>query len=123
MATSVNQIKQSPRHKRTALIFTIVWTVIYILIFPLLMLATFLSMMVFDSPSISVLEGLSFIFMCSLFPLSLLVAISLMWSSYRSEKYKKTFIFGSIPWLLLGFLFILDPIVKFLHSCYLWIVK
>lgn len=123
MATSVSEIKQSPRHKRKALICAIVWTVIYILIFPMVFQLVSISMMVFDNPTITALEGLSIIFMCSLIPLSLPVTIDLMWSSYLSEEYKKTFIFWLTPWLLLGFLLILCLLLEFLHSCYLWIMK
>jgi len=109
-----NKITQIYNVKRKAKICSTVWTVIYILLFPLLVYFALFSAMAFDSPHISTLKGLSIIFFVSLIPLSLPVSIDLMWSSYVCEEYDKTLIFWSVPWLTLMFVFALDFIVKFL---------
>jgi hypothetical protein len=87
--------------KRKAKTCAIVWTVIYSLFFPILVYFALFSALVFDKPDLSIVKGLSIIFIISLLPLSLPVSIDLMWSSYIGEKYNKTLIFWSIPWVAL----------------------
>jgi hypothetical protein len=87
--------------KRKAKICSVVWTIIYIFLFPFLSYFALLSAMIFDNPHLSIPKGLSIIFTISLIPLSLPLSIDLMWSSYVCEEYGKTLFFGSVPWLTL----------------------
>lgn len=100
--------------KKKAKICAVTWTIIYVLLLPLLSYFALLSAMIFDSPHLSVPKGLSIIFSISLIPLSLPVSIDLMWSSYMCEEYRKTLFFWSVPWLTLIAALVLDPIIRFL---------
>ena len=109
-----NKIDRIHNVKRKAKVCAIVWTIIYVFLFPLLTYFALFSSMVFDSPHISILKGLSITFIASLIPLSLPVSIDLMWSSYICAEYSKTLTFWSVPWLTLIFVLALDSIIQFL---------
>jgi hypothetical protein len=109
-----NKIEQIHNVRRKAKICAIIWTIIYTLLFPVLAYFALFSAMVFDKPDLSILKGLSIIFIVSLLPLSLPVSIDLMWSSYVGEEYDKTLIFWSVPWLTLISVLALDFFINFL---------
>jgi hypothetical protein len=67
--------------KKRAKVCAIIWTIVYIVFFPLLCYFALLSAMVFDSPHMPPLNGLSTIFTISLIPLSLPVSVDLIGSS------------------------------------------
>jgi hypothetical protein len=92
-------VKQIHNIRKKAKICAIVWTIIYILLFPILIFMAMASLLVFDKPGLSLLKGLSIVFIYSLLPLSIPVSIDLMWSSYAGEEYQKTLIFWAVPWL------------------------
>jgi hypothetical protein len=96
MSHCVSAVCQKPIAKKTAKISAIVWTTIYILLFPALVAKAPWLIMVFDSPSTSLLKGLSSIFIASFIPLSLPISIDLMWSTYVSGKYY----WAMFSWLL-----------------------
>lgn len=108
------RIEQVRGIKKKAKVCAILWTIIYVVLFPLLSYFALFSAMVFDSPHISLLNGLSIIFIISLIPLSLPVSIDLMWSSYVCEEYRKTLIFWSVPWLTFISVLALSALVQFL---------
>lgn len=112
MSDGLNKVSLNHNLKRKAKICAVAWTVIYSLLFPLLVYFALLSAMVFDKPDLSVLKGLSIIFIISLIPLSLPISIDLMWSSYVGEEYDKTLVFWSVPWLTLISVLILDFIIS-----------
>lgn len=114
MFSCQNKADLNHNAKKKAKVCAITWTVIYSLLFPLLTYFALLSAMLFDSPDISILKGLSIIFTISLLPLSLPVSIDLMWSSYVCEEYSKTLTFWSLPWLTLISVLALDFIIEFL---------
>ncbi len=111
MFSCQNQANLNHNLKRKARLCAIAWTIIYSLLFPVLVYFALFSAMVFDSPGLSLLRGLSIIFIISLIPLSLPVSIDLMWSSYVGEEYSKTLIFWSVPWLTLIFVLTLDFLI------------
>lgn len=100
-----NENDENDRNKKWTKSWIFIWTVIYILFFPFSVIGGFISMIVFDNPSISVLKGLSTVFAIFLIPLSLIVSVYFMWSSYKKEKYDKALIYWSIPWGI--FIFVL----------------
>ncbi len=114
MSSCQNRAESIQSIKRKAKICAVTWTIIYILLLPLLSYFALLSPMIFDDPHLSILKGLSIIFTISLIPLSLPVSVDLMWSSYVCEEYGKTLFFWSIPWLTLIIVLALDPIIRFL---------
>lgn len=114
MSSCQNKEESIQNIKRKAKICAVAWTIIYVLLLPLLSYFALLSAMIFDNPQLSISKGLSIIFTISLIPLSLPVSIDLMWSSYVCEEYSKTFFFWSVPWLTLIAVLALDPIIRFL---------
>lgn len=112
MSDCLNKVSLNHSLKRRAKICAVAWSIIYSLLFPLLAYFALFSAMVFDKPDLSVLKGLSIIFILSLIPLSLPISIDLMWSSYVGEEYNKTLIFWSLPWLTLTFVLALDFIIS-----------
>jgi hypothetical protein len=114
MSSCQNKTKPLHHLKKKAKICAVAWTIMYVLLLPLLSYFALLSAMIFDNPHLSIPKGLSIIFTISLIPLSLPVSIDLMWSSYVCEEYDKTLFFWSLPWLTLIAVLALDPIIRFL---------
>ncbi len=114
MSSYQNGVEATQNLKKKAKICVVTWTIIYILLLPLLSYFALLSAMIFDDPHLSIPKGLSVIFTISFIPLSLPVSVNLMWSSYLCEEYGKTLVFWSIPWLTLLAVLIVDPIIRFL---------
>ncbi len=114
MSSCQNKAESIQNIKRKAKICAVAWTIIYVLLLPLLSYFALLSAMIFDNPHLSIPKGLSIIFTISLIPLSLPVSVDLMWSSYVCEEYNKTLFFWSVPWLTLIVVLALDPIIRFL---------
>lgn len=85
--------------RRMAKYCAIFWTMIYVLLLPLLTYMALLSAMIFDNPRLSITKGVLLIFIFSLIPLSLPLSIDLMWSSYVCKEYRKTLLFWLLPWL------------------------
>jgi hypothetical protein len=109
------QTNQICNLKKKAKVCVVTWTIIYALLFPLLSYAALFSAMIFDNPNMSILRGLSIIFVTSLIPLSLPVSIDLMWSSYICEEYRKALTFWAIPWLTLISAIAFDALTQFLY--------
>jgi len=114
MSSCQNKAEPIQNRKRKAKICAVIWTIIYVLLLPLLSYFALLSAMIFDNPHLSIPKGLSIIFTISLIPLSLPVSIDLMWSSYVCKEYSKTLFFWSVPWLTLIAVLAVDPIIQFL---------
>lgn len=72
-------------------------TVVYLVLFPFICMFAVTSIMVFDSPSISVPFGLSIIFLCFCVPLSIPLTFYFAWSRYSQGKYKKSRQFCLLP--------------------------
>lgn len=112
MSSCQNKAEPTQNLKSKAKICAVTWTIIYVLLLPLLSYFALLSAMVFDKPDLSILKGLSIVFIISLIPLSLPISIDLMWSSYVSEEYDRTLFFWSVPWLTLISVLALDFIIS-----------
>ena len=78
-------------------IFTWCWIFIYTLAFPFVFSWSLLSYMVFDSPSITALQGYSVIALFMSVPISMLVAIKLMVSGCARKNYAKARWYFGIP--------------------------
>ncbi len=72
-------------------------TVIYVLMFPLLLGISFSSLMVFDKPNLSTLFGLMIILAFFCMPLSIFPSIIFIWSNYSKRKYKKMYFYCFLP--------------------------
>ncbi|GAB4229608.1 MAG: hypothetical protein Tsb0021_07430 [Chlamydiales bacterium] len=114
MSSYQNAAEPIQNLKRKAKICAVVWTMIYVLLLPLLSYFVLLSTMIFDDPHLSIPKGLFIIFTLSLIPLSLPLSVDLMWSSYVCEEYGKTLFFWLIPWLTLITVLAVDPIIRVL---------
>ena len=114
MSSCQNKAEPIQNLKKKAKICAVAWTVIYVLLLPLLSYFALLSAMIFDDHHLSIPKGLSIIFTISLIPLSLPLSVDLMWSSYVCEAYGKILFFWSLPWLTLIAVLAVDPIIRFL---------
>jgi Mn2+/Fe2+ NRAMP family transporter len=65
-------------------------TISYLCLLPFVFMLAVASIMVFDSPSMTVAIGLSIIFMYFCVPLSIPVTLYLVWSRYSQGDYKKS---------------------------------
>lgn len=72
-------------------------TTIYLLLLPFLFMFAVASILIFDSPSMTVPIGLSIIFMYFCVPLSIPFTLYLVWSRYSQNHYKKSRQFCLIP--------------------------
>lgn len=72
-------------------------TIMYLILFPFLFMFAIATVMVFDSPSMTVPFGLSIIFLFFCVPLSIPFTIYLVWSRYAQGKYKKSRQFCLLP--------------------------
>ena len=77
-------------------------TIVYLLLFPFLFVFAVASIMVFDSPSISIPIGLLNIFIYFWMPLSIPLALYLMWSRYLRSDYKTSRQYGWLPIYVIG---------------------
>ena len=82
-------------------IFTWCWIFVYSLSFPFVFLFALLSYMIFDSPSITALQGYSVIGLCMSVPISMLVAIKLMVSACAGRNYTKARWYFGVPIVVL----------------------
>lgn len=95
MSTSDSERKKT---KRWAWITTIV----YLLVFPFLLVLAFTSVMVFDRPNTSIAFGLGLIFMYFLMPLSIPCTLYLVWSRYVQGDYKDSRRYYWTPLYVIG---------------------
>jgi hypothetical protein len=72
-------------------------TITYLFLFPFLLMFAAASILIFDSPSITMPIGLSIIFMYFCVPLSIPFTLYLAWSRYSQSNYKKSRQFCLIP--------------------------
>ena len=77
-------------------------TIVYLILFPFLLMLAFASVMVFDRPNTSIAFGLGLIFMYFLMPLSIPCALYLMWSRYVLGNYKQSRRYYWIPMYIIG---------------------
>src|SRR3984957_3259968 len=75
-------------------------TIVYLVLFPFLFMFAATSIMIFDSPSMSVPFGLSVIFLCFCVPLSIPFTFYFVWSRYSQGEYKKSRHFCLIPFYI-----------------------
>ena len=85
-------------------------TVIYLLLFPFLLMLAGASILVFDSPSMPIPLGLSIIFVYFCVPFSIPVAVYLVWSRYSRGVYKESRQFCLMPLYFFVALFIYDTL-------------
>lgn len=81
-------------------IFTWCWIFVYSLAFPFVFFFALLSYMIFDSPSITALQGYFVIGLYMSVPISMLVAIKLMVSACARKNYTKARWYFGIPVLV-----------------------
>lgn len=77
-------------------------TLVYLILFPFLLMLAFASVMVFDRPNTPIAFGLGLIFMYFLMPLSIPYALYLMWSRYVQGDYKQSQRYYWIPVYVIG---------------------
>lgn len=105
------------RERRKTKICAWIATIIYLLLFPFLVMFAGASTMVFDSPSMTITYGLSIIFLSLCIPLSIPITLYFVWSRYSQDKYKISRLFCLIPFciaVVTFFCFILEDIIRFL---------
>ena len=99
--------------KRTAKICAVAWTIIYVLLLPLLSYGALMLATISLSFHLSVPKGLFTVFTTALLPLSLPVSVDLMWSSYMCEEYGSTLFSWSVPWMTLIAVMVVHLIMQF----------
>jgi hypothetical protein len=85
----------------------ILFTLLYVLIFPFVLWFSLLSFMVFDHPDMTITFGLLFILLFLAIPLSIPFSIYFMWKKYNQKQYDEAYFFCSLPILtafVMGFL-------------------
>ncbi len=104
-------IEISPEQKK-ARRFVTVWTCLYVISFPLVFWMALWSILIFDSPSITVFIGIPIIcaFLC--IPLSMLVSIWKMWSYYFHNQYRKIYWFCALPFFMFLFAISINIVVQ-----------
>ena len=91
-------------------------TIIYLVLLPFLFMFAATSIMIFDSPSMSVFFGLSIIFLCFCVPLSIPFTFYFVWSRYSQGKYKESRQFCLLPLYIAMIAFAYNALVDtFLH--------
>ncbi len=91
-------------------------TIIYLVLFPFLFMFATTSIMIFDSPSMSVLFGLSIIFLCFCVPLSIPFTFYFIWSRYSQGEYRKSRRFCLLPLYIAMIAFAYNALIDtFLH--------
>lgn len=79
-----------------------VTTIIYLILFPFLLMLAFASVMVFDRPNTPIAFGLGLIFMYFLMPLSIPYTLYLVWSRYLQGHYKQSRCYYWISMYVIG---------------------
>lgn len=111
--TNIAPHELSEDQRRTKRLAT-VWTVVYLVCFvPLAFFALF-TMMVFDSPSMTVPVGISIMIAAWCIPLSIPVSIYLIWSNYSSGRYKRARYFCALPIIMMGVAFLVNACLQLL---------
>lgn len=95
MNTSSSERKKT---KRWAWITTIV----YLILFPFLLMLAFASVMVFDRPNTPIAFGLGLIFIYFLMPLSIPCTLYFVWSRYVQGDYKQSQRYYWMPVYVIG---------------------
>jgi hypothetical protein len=90
-------------------------TIIYLLLFPILIGLAGASFMVFDSSSMTIIGGLSLIFMYFCIPVSIPITLYLVWSRYTQGKYRQSRVFCLIPLVILIMTAIYDSLISAIH--------
>jgi phosphoglycerol transferase MdoB-like AlkP superfamily enzyme len=98
MEAPISQKIEKEKAKRLA------WTttIIYLSLLPFLLMIAFASVMVFDRPNTPLFFGLALIFLYFLMPLSILLAVYLVWSRFVQGNYKQSRRFCWIPCYVIG---------------------
>ena len=86
-------------------------TIIYLILLPFLFMFAATSIMIFDSPSMSVPFGLSIIFFCFCVPLSIPFTFYFVWSRYLRGEYKKSCQFCLLPLYIAAITFFYNALV------------
>lgn len=90
-------------------------TIIYLLLFPIVIGLAGASFMVFDSPSMTAIGGLSIIFMYLCIPISIPITLYLVWSRYTQGKYRQSRLLCLIPLAILIIAAIYDSLISVIH--------
>ncbi len=110
-----NNLDASLKQKKLKQKLTI-YTVIYVVLFPILAYAGWLSPMAVDSPrGASIFLALFIVFIILLMPISVPVSIYLMWSRYCSKKYDKARRFALLPLYTIILVFVMLEITSWLE--------
>jgi len=75
-------------------------TVIYLVLFPILLYFSLFSFMAFDDPHMTVPLGWTYILLFLSIPLSIPIALFFIWLKYSRAEYQKSMIFCGLPLLI-----------------------
>lgn len=91
-------------------------TIIYLILFPFLLMLACASVMVFDRPNTPIAFGLGLIFMYFLMPLSIPCTFYLVWSRYMQGDYKQSRSYYWIPVYVIGVVLISFALMDAIES-------
>ena len=74
-------------------------TIVYLILFPVLLYISLFSFMAFDNPHMTVFLGLTYISLILFIPLSIPLSIFLIWWKYSRAQYRKALVFCALPLL------------------------
>ena len=113
----MNNLESGEDFRKTAKNYAVACTIVYIILFPWFFYVALLSVMLLENPKTTVPVGLSMMFVMFWIPLSMPVAIYLMWSNFSRHKYNKTFLFGLLPLFTLVVVFLLVEGIGRVFAC------
>lgn len=93
---SVN-MAEIEKAKKRARWCSIIFTSVYVILFPFILYLSLLSVMIFDKPSMPTALGLWIMFMFFCIPLSMVVSVCLIWRNYFLDNLKKTYLHCMLP--------------------------
>jgi hypothetical protein len=93
-------LSQRSLDKRKAKRWAVVWTVIYLMLMPVLFMFALFSFMIFDNPRMTLPIGFSVIFTFFWTPLSMAIAIYSIWKSYSRSQYSQMYGYCALPFFI-----------------------
>lgn len=90
----------------------VLWTIAYLIFFPILLYFSFFSLMVFDNPRMTNFLGFFIVFMTILIPLSMPLSIYASWRFYNKNQYIKAHLIWLLPFAVCVLTTISNAIVQ-----------
>ncbi len=88
------------KRQKLAKCWGLISTVIYFVLFPILLYFSLFSFMAFDDPHMTIPLGWTYIFLFLSIPFSIPIALFFIWMKYSRAEYQKSMVFCGLPLLI-----------------------